>query len=89
MGVVAWLILGLVAGLIASKIADHHGEGIVLDVVLGIIGAFVGGALFHLIGGYGVRGFNAWSLLVAAGGAVLVLLAWNSLPMRRPPLTTR
>jgi uncharacterized membrane protein YeaQ/YmgE (transglycosylase-associated protein family) len=89
MGVVEWLILGLVAGLIASKITGHQGPEIALDVVLGIVGAFIGGALFHLIGGYGVTRFNPWSLLVAAGGAVLVLLAWNSLPIRRPPLSTR
>jgi uncharacterized membrane protein YeaQ/YmgE (transglycosylase-associated protein family) len=89
MGVIAWLILGLIAGFIASKIVDHHGQGAVLDVVLGIVGAFLGGALFYLIGGYGFTGFNGWSLLVATGGAVVVLAAWNALTGRRPPLHAR
>jgi uncharacterized membrane protein YeaQ/YmgE (transglycosylase-associated protein family) len=89
MGIIAWLILGLIAGFIGSKIVDHHGQGILLDIVLGIVGAFVGGALFHLIGGYGITGFNAWSLLVATGGAVLVLLGWNALTRRGPPFYAR
>jgi uncharacterized membrane protein YeaQ/YmgE (transglycosylase-associated protein family) len=83
MGIIAWLILGLVAGFIASKVVDHRGQGVVLDIVLGIVGAFVGGFLFHLIGGYGVTGFNAWSLLVATAGAILVLALWNAVAGRR------
>ena len=89
MGIIAWLILGLIAGFIASKIVNHHGEGIALDIVLGIVGAFVGGFLFHLIGGYGITGFNAWSLLVATGGAVVVLLAYHALAGRRRPVLAR
>jgi uncharacterized membrane protein YeaQ/YmgE (transglycosylase-associated protein family) len=83
MGIIAWLILGLVAGFIASKIVDHHGQGVVLDIVLGVVGALIGGLLFHIIGGYGVTGFNAWSLLVATAGAILVLVLWNAMTSRR------
>ncbi len=83
MGIIAWLVLGLIAGFIASKIVDHHGQGIVLDVALGVVGALVGGFLFHLIGGYGITGFNLWSLLVAIGGAVVVLFAYNAIAGRR------
>jgi uncharacterized membrane protein YeaQ/YmgE (transglycosylase-associated protein family) len=89
MGIIAWLILGLVAGFIASKVVDHRGQGVVLDIVLGIVGAFVGGFLFHLIGGYGVTGFNAWSLLVATAGAILVLALWNAFAGRRRPAFLR
>jgi uncharacterized membrane protein YeaQ/YmgE (transglycosylase-associated protein family) len=77
MGIIAWIILGLVAGFIASKIVHHHGQGLVIDIVLGVVGALVGGFLFHVIGGYGITGFNVWSLLVAVAGAVVLLLVWN------------
>ncbi len=89
MGIIAWLVLGLIAGFIASKIVDHHGQGVVLDVALGVVGALVGGFLFHLIGGYGITGFNLWSLLVAVGGAVLVLLAYNAIAGRRRTILSR
>lgn len=79
MGIIAWLVLGLIAGFIASKIVDHHGQGILLDIVIGMVGAMVGGFLFHLIGGYGITGFNAWSLLVAVIGAVIFLFGWNAI----------
>lgn len=72
--ILAWIILGLVAGFIASKIVNHTGQGMVIDLVLGIVGAFVGGFAFQLFGAAGVTGFNIWSLLVATGGAVVVLV---------------
>ena len=55
----------------------QQGQGIVIDIVLGVMGALVGGFLFHLICGYGITGFNPWSLLVAVVGAVVLLLVWN------------
>jgi uncharacterized membrane protein YeaQ/YmgE (transglycosylase-associated protein family) len=85
MGIIAWLFLGLIAGFIGSKIVDHRGQGILRDIVLGIAGALLGGFLFHLVGGEGITGFNAWSLLVATGGAVVVLLLWNAITRRRRP----
>jgi uncharacterized membrane protein YeaQ/YmgE (transglycosylase-associated protein family) len=86
MGIVAWLLLGLIAGFIGSKIVDHRGQGILRDIVLGITGALLGGFLFQLVGGEGITGFNAWSLLVATGGAVVVLLLWNAITRRRRTL---
>jgi uncharacterized membrane protein YeaQ/YmgE (transglycosylase-associated protein family) len=86
MGIFAWLFLGLIAGFIASKIVDHRGQGILLDIVLGVVGAMLGGFLFHLMGGYGVTGFNAWSLLVATAGAIIVLTLWNAIAGRRAGL---
>jgi uncharacterized membrane protein YeaQ/YmgE (transglycosylase-associated protein family) len=77
MGIIAWIILGLVAGFIASKIVNKTGEGFLLDIVLGVIGAVVGGFLFSLVGHEGVTGLNIWSLFVAVVGAVVVLLIYR------------
>ncbi|MHB1305118.1 MAG: GlsB/YeaQ/YmgE family stress response membrane protein [Acidiphilium sp.] len=77
MGIIAWLILGLIAGFVASKIVNRQGEGFILDIVLGIIGALVGGFIFNAFGGVGVTGFNAYSILVAIIGAVVVLVVYH------------
>lgn len=74
MSVIAWIILGLIAGFIASKIVNRHGEGILLDIVLGIVGAVIGGWIMAALGGQGVTGFNLYSMLVAIGGAVVLLV---------------
>ena len=71
MSILAWIILGLLAGFIGSKIVNKSGEGLLLDLVLGIVGAVVGGFLFDLFGASGVTGLNASSLLVSVIGAVL------------------
>ncbi len=73
MSIVAWIVLGLVAGFLASKTMNHTGSGVIIDIVLGVVGAVVGGFLFHLVGAVGVDGFNLWSLFVAFVGAVVVL----------------
>ena len=77
MGILGWIVLGLIAGFIASKLVNKQGEGPVLDIVLGIVGALVGGWLFNAFGSAGVTGFNAWSLLVAVIGAVVSLVVWH------------
>lgn len=74
MSLIAWIILGLISGFIGSKIVNKTGEGILLDIGLGIVGAVVGGYLFHMFGSAGVTGLNLYSLLVAVVGAVVVLL---------------
>ena len=83
MSIIAWIVLGLVAGFIASKIVNKSGEGVVLDIVLGVVGALVGGFLFNLVGAAGVTGFNIWSILVAVAGAVVLLLAYHAIAGRR------
>src|SRR5215470_10448137 len=83
MSIIGWVILGLVAGFIASKIVNKQGAGIFLDIVLGIVGAIVGGFLFTLIGAAGVTGFNIWSMIVAIVGAVVVLLLYHAIAGRR------
>jgi uncharacterized membrane protein YeaQ/YmgE (transglycosylase-associated protein family) len=83
MSIIGWLILGLIAGFVASKIVNKSGEGLVLDIVLGIIGAVVGGWLFATFGGTGVTGFNIYSMFVAVIGAVIVLLVYHAVTGRR------
>jgi uncharacterized membrane protein YeaQ/YmgE (transglycosylase-associated protein family) len=73
MSIIAWLILGLIAGFISSQIVNKSGEGVVLDIVLGIVGAIVGGFLFSPIGAAPVTGFNLCSLIVAVIGSIVVL----------------
>jgi len=79
MSFLAWVALGLVAGFIGSKIVNKAGEGILLDIVLGIIGAVLGGWLFSTFGAAGVTGLNLYSLLVAVVGAVVILLGYHSI----------
>ena len=79
MSLFVWILLGLVAGLIASHLVNHRGEGIVLDTLLGVVGAIVGGFLFNLAGAPGVTGLNLWSLFVAVIGAVVFLVLYHML----------
>lgn len=83
MGILSWLILGLIAGWIGSMIINRTGEGLVLDIILGIVGAFVGGFLFNMFGAVGVTGLNLYSMLVAVVGAVVVLFIYHALVRRR------
>jgi len=79
MNILAWLVLGRLAGFIGSKIVNKSGEGLLLDIVLGIVGAVVGGWLFNQFGHMAVTGLNLYSLLVAVVGAVIVLVVWHAI----------
>jgi uncharacterized membrane protein YeaQ/YmgE (transglycosylase-associated protein family) len=79
MSILAWIVLGLLAGFIGSKIVNKSGEGLFLDIILGIVGAVVGGWLFNTFGHMGVTGLNLYSLLVAVVGAVVVLVLWHAI----------
>jgi uncharacterized membrane protein YeaQ/YmgE (transglycosylase-associated protein family) len=79
MSILAWIVLGLISGFIASKIVNKTGEGLLLDIILGIIGAVVGGWLFSLIGHTGVTGLNLYSFLVAIIGAIVVLVIYHAI----------
>ena len=83
MSFVAWIILGLVSGFIASKLVNKRGEGVLLDIVLGVVGAFVGGWLFTTFGASGITGLNIYSMIVAVIGAVVVLVIYYALVRRR------
>jgi uncharacterized membrane protein YeaQ/YmgE (transglycosylase-associated protein family) len=83
MGIISWIILGLIAGFIGSKIVDSQGQGFWLNIALGIVGALVGGFLFDLFGASGVTGFNLYSMIVAIVGSIVVLLIYNGVTGRR------
>lgn len=82
MSVLAWVILGLIAGFVASKILNDTGRGLILDIVLGIVGAVIGGYLFTAIGATGVTGFNLYSIFVSIVGACVVLWLYHALSRR-------
>lgn len=78
MGILSWILLGLVAGVIAKYL--HPGKdpgGWLVTILIGIVGAFVGGFVFNLIGASSATGFNLWSILVATVGAVICLWAYR------------
>jgi len=83
MSIVSWILLGLIAGFIGSKIVNSEGQGLWLDIVLGIVGAVVGGFLFSIFGATGITGFNIYSLIVAIIGSVVVLWLYHQLAGRR------
>ena len=83
MSILGWIILGLIAGFIGSKIVNKSGEGVILDIVLGIVGAIVGGYLFSILGAAPVTGFNLYSMFVAIVGAIIVLVAYHAIFGRR------
>jgi uncharacterized membrane protein YeaQ/YmgE (transglycosylase-associated protein family) len=74
MGIITWIIVGLIAGALAKLIlpGDDPG-GIIVTILIGIAGAFVGGFVFSLLGGSGATGFNIWSIIVATIGAIILL----------------
>jgi uncharacterized membrane protein YeaQ/YmgE (transglycosylase-associated protein family) len=79
MGILTWIIIGLIAGALGKLImpGDDPG-GIIVTIILGIVGAFVGGFVFNLLGGAGVTGFNLGSILVATVGAIIVLAIYRA-----------
>jgi uncharacterized membrane protein YeaQ/YmgE (transglycosylase-associated protein family) len=79
MGFIAWIVVGLIAGFIGSKIVNKTGEGFFRDVILGIIGAIVGGEIFQAMGHSGVNGFNLYSIFVAVIGAIIVLVVYHAI----------
>jgi uncharacterized membrane protein YeaQ/YmgE (transglycosylase-associated protein family) len=83
MSFIAWIILGLISGFIASKIVNKSGDGLIVDILLGIVGAFLGGWLFNEFGMPGVTGVNLYSMLVAVIGAILFLVLYHALFRRR------
>jgi uncharacterized membrane protein YeaQ/YmgE (transglycosylase-associated protein family) len=78
MGIIAWIVVGLIAGALAKLImpGDDPG-GIIVTILLGIVGAFVGGFVVNLLGGAGVSGFNLWSIVVATLGAIILLALYR------------
>ena len=72
----------LIAGFVASKLVNNQGEGVAMDIVLGIVGAVVGGFIANVLGFHGITGFDVYSILVSVLGAVLVLVAYHAITSR-------
>jgi uncharacterized membrane protein YeaQ/YmgE (transglycosylase-associated protein family) len=83
MSIIAWLVVGLIAGWLGSMIVNRSGEGLVMDIVLGVVGALVGGFVFQALGHTGVTGINLYSIGVAVIGSVIVLLVYHAIVRRR------
>ena len=86
MSIIGWIVLGLIAGFIASKIVNRAGEGFLMDIVLGIVGAVVGGFIFEQFGAAGVTGINLYSMVVAIVGAIILLVIYHAIFSRRAAL---
>jgi uncharacterized membrane protein YeaQ/YmgE (transglycosylase-associated protein family) len=86
MSMIVWILLGFVLGLIVSRIVSTTGEGTVVDILLGMVGAVIGGWLFTLLGGGGATGFNidtVHSASMAAIGAITILALYHAFLRRR------
>lgn len=83
MSIIAWIVFGIIAGFIASKIVNKSGSGILTDMILGVVGAVVGGYLFAFFGAAPVTGFNIYSMFVAVIGAIVVLFIYHAITGRR------
>ena len=83
MSIISWIMLGLIAGFIGSKIVNRQGQGLMLDIALGVVGAIVGGVLFSLLGATGITGLNIYSMIVAIIGSVAFLWAYHALADRQ------
>ncbi|MDQ0395453.1 GlsB/YeaQ/YmgE family stress response membrane protein [Labrys monachus] len=80
---IAWIILGLIAGFIGSKIVNRTGAGVLIDIVIGIVGALIGGYIStNFLGGPPVTGVNFTSLLIAVAGSIILLLIYNAVARR-------
>jgi uncharacterized membrane protein YeaQ/YmgE (transglycosylase-associated protein family) len=83
MSIIGWIVLGLIAGFIASRIVNKTGSGFLMDIVIGIVGAVVGGFIFSAFGMSGVTGFNIYSMIVAIIGAIVLLWIYHAVAGRR------
>lgn len=78
MSILAWIVLGGIAGWIGSLLVNKSGEGLFRDILLGIVGAVIGGWIFGAMGSTGVTGLNLWSLFVAVVGSVVFLVVYHA-----------
>ena len=74
MGILAWIVLGLIAGAIAKALMPGKDPGgIIVTILIGIVGAFLGGVLGNMITKRGLNGFSLWSIILAVLGSMLLL----------------
>lgn len=79
MGIIGWIIVGLVAGALAGRVTGVRGNGCLATVAVGVIGGLLGGALFDAAGGEGIGDFGLYSMFVAFIGATILLFVYNAL----------
>ena len=80
MGIISWVVVGLIAGLLARLVVPGDGpRGLIVTTVVGMVGAVIGGTLIGLLGGVGATGLNVWSVLVATLGAIVLLFIYRLL----------
>ncbi len=83
MGIISWIVVGLIAGLLAKWIMPEEGRGnLLITLILGMAGASLGGFVISLLGGIGATGFNVWSILVATFGAIIILFLYGLITRR-------
>ena len=82
MGIISWIILGLIAGYLGHRLVGDRGKGFLVNTVTGVVGALIGGEIMNVLGRHPVDGFNIYSLAVAVAGSVILLVIVHSL--RRP-----
>ena len=78
MSILGWAIFGMITGFVASKIVNRRGEGCIVNMVLGLVGALFGGAIFRGISDFDMFRFNLTSMFVAILGAIIVLFLWHA-----------
>ncbi len=83
MGVISWIILGLIAGWLAGFFVNKPGSGVFMNIALGIVGAVIGGIIVSALGFSGVTGINIWSIIVSVIGAVVVVWIYHAVVLRR------
>ncbi len=83
MSILGWLFFGAITGWLASRIVNKRGEGCILNIALGLVGALVGGLIFRALSNFDVFRFNLVSMVVAVLGAVIALFLWNAITGRR------
>ena len=83
MSLLGWIVFGLICGFLASKIVASEGQGCMLNIALGLIGAVVGGVLFEILGQETFWHFDLWSMFVAIIGAIIVLIAYHAITGRK------
>ena len=82
MGIISWLVVGLVAGWLTGKIMGSHGKGVLMDIVIGLLGALVGGSIARLFGFRSEGGF-VYTVVVAVFGAIVLTWVYRRLTARR------
>ena len=83
MGIISWILVGLIAGLLAKWIMPGSGPGgFIVTVLIGMAGASLGGFIVGILGGSGATGFNVWSILVATLGAIVLLFLYGLITRR-------